>query len=175
MNTPKLSFSSASSKNRVFHQVRSFLEDAGFYITDEDNTRPWGGYFVIDEKLSELFIRTFFQNLSPEELKGFQKLSPKILMVAPGRRLSWQYHRRRSEIWKLIGGSALLSRSFTDKEKKPIQMPVNKEILLEQGERHRLIGTHEWGIVAEIWKHTNIQAPSDEEDIVRLQDDYQRG
>jgi mannose-6-phosphate isomerase len=47
-------------------------------------------------------------------------------------------------------------------------------VQLKQGERHRLIGTSQWGIVAEIWQHTNAQHPSDEDDIVRLQDDFGR-
>jgi hypothetical protein len=45
---------------------------------------------------------------------------------------------------------------------------------LKQGERHRLIGLDGWGIVAEIWQHTNAQQPSDEDDIVRVQDDFGR-
>jgi len=47
-------------------------------------------------------------------------------------------------------------------------------IRLKQGERHRLIGLDEWGIVAEIWQHTNPKNPSDENDIIRLQDDFGR-
>jgi hypothetical protein len=37
-----------------------------------------------------------------------------------------------------------------------------------------LIGLDDWGIVAEIWQHTDESNPSDEDDIVRLQDDYSR-
>lgn len=49
------------------------------------------------------------------------------------------------------------------------------EILhLELGERHRLIGLRTWGIVAEIWQHTDATSPSDEFDIVRVSDDYDR-
>jgi hypothetical protein len=51
---------------------------------------------------------------------------------------------------------------------------VNEIITLQQGERHRLIGLDSWGIVAEIWKHTDYNNPSDEDDIVRLQDDFGR-
>jgi hypothetical protein len=40
--------------------------------------------------------------------------------------------------------------------------------------RHRLVGLGDWGVLAEIWQHTDLQNPSDEEDIVRLQDDYGR-
>ncbi len=45
---------------------------------------------------------------------------------------------------------------------------------LELGERHRLIGLQTWGIVAEIWQHIDTTSPSDESDIVRVSDDYDR-
>jgi hypothetical protein len=44
----------------------------------------------------------------------------------------------------------------------------------EKGERHRLIGLENWGVVAEFWQHTDPEHPSDEDDIVRVQDDYKR-
>jgi len=47
-------------------------------------------------------------------------------------------------------------------------------ITLKQGERHRLIGLNDFGVVAEIWQHTDVNNPSDENDIVRIQDDYGR-
>jgi hypothetical protein len=53
-------------------------------------------------------------------------------------------------------------------------MVPNEVVFLKQGERHRLIGTKGWGVVAEIWMHTDANQPSDEDDIVRLQDDYSR-
>jgi mannose-6-phosphate isomerase len=45
---------------------------------------------------------------------------------------------------------------------------------MDKGERHRLIGLDSWRIVAEIWQHTDLENPSDEDDIVRLQDDFGR-
>ena len=48
------------------------------------------------------------------------------------------------------------------------------QIILKQGERHRLIGLDDYGVVAEIWQHTEKNNPSDEEDIVRVQDDFGR-
>jgi mannose-6-phosphate isomerase len=53
-------------------------------------------------------------------------------------------------------------------------MEMNKTLTLFKGERHRLLGLNEWGIIAEIWQHTDATDPSDEDDIVRLQDDYGR-
>mgnify|MGYP000206213820 FL=1 len=48
------------------------------------------------------------------------------------------------------------------------------QIRLKQGERHRLIGLDNFAIIAEIWQHTDPNNPSDEEDIVRVQDDFGR-
>jgi hypothetical protein len=45
---------------------------------------------------------------------------------------------------------------------------------LELGERHRLIGLQTWGVVSEIWQHIDATSPSDELDIVRVADDYDR-
>jgi len=42
------------------------------------------------------------------------------------------------------------------------------------GERHRLVCLNKRGVVAELWRHLDLQHPSDEEDIVRLQDDFGR-
>ena len=45
---------------------------------------------------------------------------------------------------------------------------------LEKGERHRLIGLDDYAVLAEIWQHIDSNNPSDENDIVRLDDDYGR-
>jgi hypothetical protein len=61
---------------------------------------------------------------------------------------------------------------LTDEEGEIQDLVSGAFIQLEKGERHRLIGLDSWGIVAEIWQHTDLNQPSDEEDIVRLQDDF---
>jgi mannose-6-phosphate isomerase len=94
--------------------------------------------------------------------------------VAPNKRLSWQYHFRRSEIWKILSGEVGVKTSATDKEGGFQQLGPENFIKMEKGERHRLIGLDCWGIVAEIWQHTDPENPSDEEGIVRLQDDFGR-
>lgn len=169
-----LQFSGEFTKEEVFDEVCAFLTDRGFKIAAFDQERPWGGYFVIDERQADDFIRDFFPNLSPDDFAGFKKLSPKILLVAPDQRLSWQYHHRRSEIWKVIGGSVAVAVSHTDEATSPGTYAAGSVIELEKGQRHRLIGTDQWGVVAEIWKHTDPEHPSDEDDIVRVQDDYGR-
>ena len=48
------------------------------------------------------------------------------------------------------------------------------QIILQKGERHRLIGLDDYSVVAEIWQHTDVNHPSDEDDIIRVQDDFGR-
>ena len=160
-------------KEKVFSDIQLYLDQLNLSVSNIDKQRPWGGFFVINENDAEKFIGQFFPGLDKTELlKG--KLSPKILLVAPNKKLSWQYHSRRSEIWKLIDGMAAVVTSDTDVENETAFLKKGDIITLKKGERHRLVGLNEWGIVAEIWVHTDTDHPSDEEDIVRLQDDFGR-
>lgn len=162
------------NENEVFKKVEDFLKVKGFRIGIKDDTRPWGGFFVLDEKQIREFAAMFFADVDLSEYQLNQKLSPKFLLVAPGARLSWQYHYRRAEIWKLIDGEAGIVRSPTDELGEMEKMEIGKTISLAQGERHRLVGLDSWGIVAEIWMHVDPENPSNEEDIVRVEDDYSR-
>ena len=169
-----LKFLISTTKELVFKQVAEYLHQIDIKVVKFDDTRPWGGFFVLDENNADKFIALYFPHLTKEALNISGKLSPKILVVAPNKRLSWQYHHRRAEIWKLIGGVAGVVTSDTDEEKETTTLTVGDIIQLKQGERHRLIGLDDWGIVAEIWRHTDINNPSDEDDIVRVQDDFGR-
>src|SRR5690606_10428687 len=169
-----MNITSNMSKPEVFDQIRNWLVAEGYQIVNEDQSRPWGGFFVLDEAQIQKFRGQFFESVSFSEFQLQNKLSPKILLVAPTMRLSWQYHHRRAEIWKLIAGEGGIKTSTTDEE-GPLQgLQLNKVIQLQQGERHRLIGMDNWGVVAEIWMHTDPEQPSDEVDIVSVQDDFQR-
>lgn len=168
-----ISLSAALNKQGVFEAIEKYISSF-VRIRYIDSSRPWGGFFVIEESDSDKFIEQFFSHLKKENLIISGKLSPKILLVAPQKKLSWQYHHRRAEIWKLIGGEAGVITSDTDEEKEIKYLHINDIIELKQGERHRLLGLNNWGIIAEIWQHTNASHPSDEDDIVRLQDDFGR-
>ena len=168
-------FTAKASKHEVFKQVEQYLVSQGFTIVDKDFDRPWGGFFVIDEDQARRFSHVFFPTKEVVLSQMVGKLSPKILMVQPMKRLSWQYHFRRSEIWKLVAGKAGVVTSMTDEQRDVEELKVNKVIELPQGQRHRLVGLEgSWGMIAEIWQHTDTQHPSDENDIVRLQDDFGR-
>ncbi len=158
----------------AFETAHKLCEKYNFKVIKEDNQRPWGGFLVIDEAQAQAFAERFFPEESFETLKLTEKLSPKLLLVAPHKRLSWQYHFRRAEIWRCIKGEVAVVTSKSDEETDKMVLQNGDKIKLEQGERHRLIGLEKWGIVAEIWQHTDVDNPSDEEDIVRLQDDFGR-
>ena len=155
----------------IHHEI---IKSQKLNIIDKDTERPWGGFFVISENNAQDFSNIYFNGLNTEELKVSGKLSPKILFIAPNKRLSWQYHQRRSEIWKLVSGEIKVVTSHDDIERKEEILKEGDEIRLSKGERHRIIGLEEYAVVAEIWILTDKDNPSDENDIVRIQDDFNR-
>lgn len=158
----------------LFTTIENELAKYNLKIDSYDHTRPWGGFFVIKEEDAQCFSNIYFDGFDVESLRKAGKLSPKILLVKPKARLSWQYHHRRAETWRVISGPVGVMRSFDDAQKNMITHQKGDTITLKKGERHRLIGLDTWGVVAEFWQHTDASLPSNEDDIVRLQDDYAR-
>jgi len=169
-----ITFQKDASKDKISSDIKAWLDKAGLKVIASDFKRPWGGFFVIDETQAAAFAKHFFPELKVEDLRIGGKLSPKILVTQPSRRLSWQYHHRRAEIWKLVAGEAGVATSATDEQGPVKELRVGETVRLDKGQRHRLVGTGNWGMVAEIWQHTDPKHPSDEDDIVRLQDDFGR-
>jgi mannose-6-phosphate isomerase-like protein (cupin superfamily) len=158
----------------IFEDIQKKLDLNYFDIVSKDHNRPWGGFFVIAEEQAQQFANQYFDGLDVSTLKRGGALSPKILVVAPGKRLSWQYHHRRAEIWRVIQGQAGVKRSPNDAEGELEILNIGDTITLKQGERHRLIGLDDYAVIAEIWQHTDANHPSNEDDIVRVQDDFGR-
>ena len=157
-----------------FKKIENEIIGKGFKIISKDLERPWGGFLVIDESQSQEFANTFFNGINIETLKIEEKFSPKILIVSPNSKLSWQYHHRRAEIWRVFKGKVGISRSF-DNIESPVKILNEKDqIKLKKGERHILIGLDDYAVISEIWQHTDPDNPSDENDIVRISDDYGR-
>jgi len=160
--------------SRTFYKnIEDELNDFGFQIVDSNFEKPWGAYFCIDEKQAQVFSDKFFNGIDIDSLKVKNKLSPKILIVKPNVRLSWQYHNRRAEIWQVYKGQVGVVQSDTDIENELKNYMPGDQIKLRQGERHRLVGMADYGVVAEIWQHTD-EIPSNEDDIIRIQDDFNR-
>ena len=155
-------------------ETENLIKSKGFNIVSKDFERSWGGFLVVDENQAQDFSNQFFKGLNAETLKIGGKLSPKILIVKPRARLSWQYHHRRAEIWRVFKGECGIIKSDTNKENEMKIYSEGDQIRLRQGERHRLIGLEDFCLVSEIWQHTDKNNPSNEDDIVRVQDDFGR-
>jgi mannose-6-phosphate isomerase len=160
--------------NSVFDKVAGTILAANLTIVSKDFNRPWGGFFLMDEDQAQVFANVFLNGLDVSTLKISGKLTPKILLVKPYTRLSWQYHHRRAELWRVIEGKVGVVRSETDEEKEPEVLEKYDKVYLKQGQRHRLLGLDNWAIIAELWQHTDPNNPSNEDDIVRVQDDFGR-
>jgi mannose-6-phosphate isomerase len=169
-----MNFSPSTPASEVFAQVEAYILSQGYTIIDKDHNRPWGGFFVLDESQAAKFAAQYFPQLSMDAIQITQKLSPKFLVVAPEKRLSWQYHFRRAEVWTVNSGPVGVVISETDEQSAPGVYQKGELITLPTGMRHRLVGLDNWGVVTEIWQHTDVEHPSDESDIVRLQDDFGR-
>ena len=170
----EISFEQTTPKEEVFTTVQDYLGKMSLSFTSVDNERPWGGFFVIDEAQTGDFIDKYFPDMPKDDIERGFRLSPKILVVEPNKRLSWQYHDRRAELWRVVSGPVGVIESETD-DQGPVRTLNDGEIIQhETSIRHRLIGRDNWGIVAEIWQHTDPDNPSDEDDIVRLEDDFGR-
>ena len=157
--------------NKYYTDIREEIESFGFNVIDYDFNRPWGGFLLIDESQSQDFIHNF---ISKENLKIEGRLSPKILIVNPESRLSWQFHYRRKEIWRVYKNSVGIVRSRDNNQNEMEILKEGDTITFQIEERHRLVGLSNFGVVAEIWIHTDLKNPSNEQDIVRLEDDYSR-
>lgn len=111
----------------------------------EHTVRPWGEYWVLEDAPTHKVKR---------------------IVVEPGRRLSYQYHNHRSEIWTVINGNATVTLEGEVQRLGPgevIRIPVTQ--------RHRVAneGTESL-IIIEVQYGTYFG----EDDIIRLDDDYSR-
>jgi mannose-6-phosphate isomerase-like protein (cupin superfamily) len=153
------------------------LRSNDYTIEEANLTKPWGAYLRLANDDAEKFIAEFFPGLSLSEAqRGIDgaELSPKILIVSPGERLSWQYHDRRAERWRFLTEGGYY-KSMTDEQGELVRANLNDVVQFDTAERHRLVGSDQgYTVVAEIWQHTDGQLPSNEDDIVRLADDYSR-
>jgi len=95
--------------------------------------------------------------------KNFQV---KQLQVNPGSKLSLQKHQHRSEHWIVTSGEAIVTCG-----QNTFKLKENESTFIPKGELHRLENQEE-----KILEIIEIQTGDylGEDDIIRLEDDYQR-
>ncbi len=99
-----------------------------------------------------------------EQFVHNETCSVKLLYIKASSRLSLQYHKERKEVWKVVRGPVgvqIGDRMLTGNEGDEFEIPA--------GTKHRLQGLGSEGIILEI-----SFGDFDEDDIVRLEDDFGR-
>jgi len=107
--------------------------------------RPWGTYTVL------------------EDTPGYKI---KTIVVKPGKQLSLQKHYHRNEHWIVVSGTATVTVGEETKLVRP-----NESTYIKMGEIHRLSNEGKIPVVlieAQVGEYTG------EDDIVRLEDDFNR-
>lgn len=173
-----LDLAHTQSKEAALALIRETLEqELGYHFSDVDESKPWGAYYRMVDEEADRFLGEFFTDMNPTEARLGNPdliLSPKILVVAPGQRLSWQHHAYRAERWHFLTAGGY-HRSETNEQGELIEAKAGDVVQFETGERHRLVGMPgNYTLVAEVWQHTDPAHPSEEADIVRVADDYKR-
>jgi len=107
--------------------------------------RPWGTYTIL------------------EDTPGYKI---KRIVVKPGKRLSLQKHFHRNEHWIVVSGTATVTVGNEVKIVRP-----NESTYIKMGEVHRLANEGKIDVVlieAQVGEYTG------EDDIVRIEDDFER-
>jgi mannose-6-phosphate isomerase len=90
----------------------------------------------------------------------------KRIVVKPGQRLSYQTHEQRSEYWVIVAGTGTVTLDDIQ------SMALGGDaFIIEQGIAHRIANTGEEDLV---FIETQLGLYFGEDDIVRLEDDYER-
>ena len=166
------------TKAQALRQLRHMIRSLHYSVVEAIEDKPWGGMYRFDDRQSERFVAEFFPGMTLFEAKLGRddvRLSPKIILLEPGKRVSWQYHNRRAERWHFLT-DGLYETSYGDIEPKVKKATPGTIVQIDSQERHRVCGAGptQYTLVAEIWQHIDRADPSDESDIVRLADDYSR-
>lgn len=107
--------------------------------------RPWGSYTILDES------------------DGYKV---KRILVEPGKRLSLQKHKHRSEHWTIVSGVGLVTIGIDEFHVEP-----NVSKYISKGIVHRLENTSEIPLVL---IETQLGDYLGEDDIIRIEDDFNR-
>ena len=107
--------------------------------------RPWGCYEILHEE---------------------KNCKVKKITVKPGERLSYQYHNKRSEVWTVLTGVATVTLNG-----ELSYIKSGETILIPQGAKHRVANSITDDLVFIEVQHGSYFG---EDDIVRIEDDYDR-
>ncbi|MFO8052913.1 MAG: mannose-1-phosphate guanylyltransferase/mannose-6-phosphate isomerase [Candidatus Omnitrophota bacterium] len=134
-------------KSQKIKEITKHLKDKNIKEANESVTiyRPWGSYTILEE--------------SPN-------YKIKKIIIKPKKRLSFQYHKKRSEHWVVIKGEAKVHI-----DRKEFTIAHNESAFVPQGKKHRLENPKNFSLeIIEVQCGTYVG----EDDIIRMDDDFSR-
>ncbi len=140
-----LLISKKGSSQKVKQVVKTLQKNSQLHHIHRTAHRPWGTYTIL------------------EETPGYKI---KRIVVKPGKRLSLQKHYHRNEHWIVVSGTA----TVTVGEKTKIIRP-NESTYIKMGEVHRLSNE---GVIPVVLIEAQVGEYTGEDDIVRIEDDFER-
>lgn len=111
----------------------------------EYDIRPWGEYWVLEDAPTH---------------------KVKKILVKPQGRLSLQYHKHRAEVWTIITGKATVTLNDEVKDYLPGEV-----VRIPRGANHRIANYGEDDLYFIEVQYGDYFG---EDDIVRIEDDYNR-
>ncbi len=115
------------------------------YAVGENDDRPWGRWEVIATG---------------------DRYTVKRITVLPGQRLSLQYHHHRSEHWTIVEGEGEV-----EIDESIQRLGFGEHVFITVGAKHRVRNPGETSLV---FVEVQVGDLLDENDIVRVSDDYGR-
>ncbi|MBL0708320.1 MAG: mannose-1-phosphate guanylyltransferase/mannose-6-phosphate isomerase, partial [Sulfurimonas sp.] len=140
-----LLISKKGSSQKVKQVVAQLKKTTQLHNIHLTGYRPWGTYTVLEESLGYKIKR---------------------IVVKPGKRLSLQKHYHRNEHWIVVSGTATVTVGDSVKLIRP-----NESTYIKMGEVHRL---ENQGKIDIVLIEAQVGGYTGEDDIVRLEDDFQR-
>lgn len=140
-----LLISKKGSSQKVKQVVAEIRKNTDLHNIHLTGYRPWGTYTIL------------------EDTPGYKI---KRIVVKPGKRLSLQKHYHRNEHWIVVSGTATVTVGNETKLIRP-----NESTYIKMGEIHRLAND---GRVPVVLIEAQVGEYTGEDDIVRIDDDFQR-
>jgi len=117
----------------------------------EVGIRPWGVYYVLEDK---------------------PNYKVKKIVVNPENRLSLQSHKHRSEHWVVVSGTATVEIRNSEIENEWVSdLHPNESCYIKMDTKHRLAN---YGKIPLVIVEVQVGEYTGEDDIVRFEDDYSR-
>lgn len=142
----------AEVKEQLEKQIQALPEDLRESNYLEVASRPWGIYYVMEDK---------------------PNYKVKKILVNPGNRLSLQSHKHRSEHWIVVTGTATVEIRNSGKEEKDwvYDIQPNESCYIKANTVHRVAN---YGKIPLVFIEVQVGEYTGEDDITRYEDDYNR-